>query len=516
MPGFTVTRSAPDETLGGETHAALSDLATSGHPWDAVSGKPATFAPDTHAHSAHSGIGAADHHAAFVQADHDALANPHHSNANDHANTNDPTTDQKAALAGTGTPSGTDKYVNDSDARNTNARTPTAHASTHTTGSDKIATGTPDGTKFLRDDFAWAAPTAAHPDLATHDTLGLATQAELDAHASAADPHTAYALDSDLTTHSGAADPHTGYQKESEKGAASGYASLDASTLVPTAQLGTGVADGTKVLKGDRTWGAGGSGAPTDADYLIGTAHADLSAEIVVGTAPGGELGGTWAAPTVDATHSGSAHHTRGHDPALAADHPVSGLTTNHVLTALSATTIGWQAAAGGNDPRIVTKELTANEISDEPTDTTMGKVVGLDQSVGVGTWWFEYRCVYRSSATGTGVKFGVNFSGTQTLFVVEATGSEATTAASTGAMDQVHAAFGLRSGGGNRAPSTSTAIFGSTSVDTASADMLTVIKGVIKVTVAGDLQLYFGSEATGSTQTIMAGSALRLTKVSA
>ena len=54
--------------------------------------------------------------------------------------------------------------------------------------------------------------------------------------------------------------------------------------------------------------GGGGGGAPTDADYLVGTANAGLSAEIVVGATPGGELGGTWASPTVDATHSGSAH----------------------------------------------------------------------------------------------------------------------------------------------------------------------------------------------------------------
>jgi hypothetical protein len=52
----------------------------------------------------------------------------------------------------------------------------------------------------------------------------------------------------------------------------------------------------------------GGGGAPTDADYLVGTSNGSLSAEIVVGSSPGGELGGTWAAPTVDATHSGSSH----------------------------------------------------------------------------------------------------------------------------------------------------------------------------------------------------------------
>lgn len=48
--------------------------------------------------------------------------------------------------------------------------------------------------------------------------------------------------------------------------------------------------------------------APANADYLVGTANGDLSGEIVVGATPGGELGGTWASPTVDATHSGSAH----------------------------------------------------------------------------------------------------------------------------------------------------------------------------------------------------------------
>lgn len=52
----------------------------------------------------------------------------------------------------------------------------------------------------------------------------------------------------------------------------------------------------------------GGGGAPTDADYLVGTANGSLSGEIVVGTSPGGELGGTWASPTVDTTHSGSSH----------------------------------------------------------------------------------------------------------------------------------------------------------------------------------------------------------------
>jgi hypothetical protein len=43
-----------------------------------------------------------------------------------------------------------------------------------------------------------------------------------------------------------------------------------------------------------------GIGAPATADYLVGTANGSLSAEIVVGTTPGGDLGNTWASPTVD------------------------------------------------------------------------------------------------------------------------------------------------------------------------------------------------------------------------
>src|SRR3990167_2418436 len=53
--------------------------------------------------------------------------------------------------------------------------------------------------------------------------------------------------------------------------------------------------------------------APSDVDYLGGTATGELSNEIAVGTVPGGELGGTWPSPTVDATHSGSAHHAQAH-----------------------------------------------------------------------------------------------------------------------------------------------------------------------------------------------------------
>ena len=53
---------------------------------------------------------------------------------------------------------------------------------------------------------------------------------------------------------------------------------------------------------GDGSDAGAGGGAPTTVDYLVGTADAGLSAEIVVGTTPGGELGNTWASPTLDDT----------------------------------------------------------------------------------------------------------------------------------------------------------------------------------------------------------------------
>jgi hypothetical protein len=78
-----------------------------------------------------------------------------------------------------------------------------------------------------------------------------------------------------------------------------------------------------------------GTGAPTTADYLVGAAQSGLSAEIVVGTTPGGELGGTWASPTVDATHSGSAHLALGSTSSTAAagDHVHAG-GGQHILLA--------------------------------------------------------------------------------------------------------------------------------------------------------------------------------------
>lgn len=75
-------------------------------------------------------------------------------------------------------------------------------------------------------------------------------------------------IGSSIAAHVLEADPHTQYQKESEKGTASGYASLDAGTKIPTVELGGAGADNTKFLRGDQTWQvpAGGAGGHTIQD----------------------------------------------------------------------------------------------------------------------------------------------------------------------------------------------------------------------------------------------------------
>jgi len=81
---------------------------------------------------------------------------------------------------------------------------------------------------------------------------------------------------------------------------------VDTSAAVPGDRLALDV-DGETWVPFTPT-GGGAAGAPVDAAYLVTTSDPDLTSEVVVGATPGGELGGTWASPTVDTTHAGSSH----------------------------------------------------------------------------------------------------------------------------------------------------------------------------------------------------------------
>jgi hypothetical protein len=107
----------------------------------------------------------------------------------------------------------------------------------------------------------------ADPDHPTSAVIGLDT-----ALAGKEAAGTAASLDA---AHVAAADPHTGYQKESEKAAANGYASLDATTKVPFAQLPTGAAASTVAI-GDHTH-PGGAGHVIEDEGTPLTARANLN-----------------------------------------------------------------------------------------------------------------------------------------------------------------------------------------------------------------------------------------------
>lgn len=158
----------------------------------------------------------------------------------------------------------------------------------------------------------------------------------------------------------------------------------------------------------------GGGGAPTTADYLVGTANGSLSAEIVVGTSPGGELGGTWGSPTVDATHSGSAHHTRSHAVTGASDHTAGnhklfysdgagavqelahGATVGYVLTSNGASTApSWEAGATGMSLIVKDTDETVNSTTTLQNDDAITFSVAANED-----WQFEGTLFVNSAIT--------------------------------------------------------------------------------------------------------------------
>jgi hypothetical protein len=158
---------------------------------------------------------------------------------------------------------------------------------------------------------------------------------------------------------------------------------------------------------------------------------------------------------------------------------------------------------------------VRALEFDAASNSTTTGvEITGLElKSVGPGIYVVEYFLVYQSGATTTGVKFGVNHTGTSTLAAtcqVATTGTTAVTAVHDQATTTTPTIMGSNA---TRSKTTTSPDLGPwTDIDTANADMQVYIYVSLVVTAIGDMELWHASE-TAAASTVKAGSVVRLTK---
>lgn len=202
------------------------------------------------------------------------------------------------------------------------------------------------------------------------------------------------------------------------------------------------------------------------------------------------------------------------------ADSSITGLTA--ATAALGTHEL--PANEGGSDRKVTINQITLLQgvkkvvIGSDATansTTTAARITGMDCTVDVGTYKFEYWIRYVTSVTTTGVKFSVNHTGTVSYIAGWARYASTGTTASTGAASQaVNGATGnVHESWSFRAKSTAAGIGPTVSADT-TGDMLMCIEGTLIVTATGTLELYHASETAAST-TVKAGTLLLLTQVS-
>lgn len=156
---------------------------------------------------------------------------------------------------------------------------------------------------------------------------------------------------------------------------------------------------------------------------------------------------------------------------------------------------------------------------SDYTNSTTTGtEVTGLSfNSLAAGTYHVQWILAMQSAATTTSPKFGVNYSGTATLFMAHARYPSAGVSAATGQIEgSVNATTGQVWAYAASVTETTTApdLGPWTGVVTAGENCMIHVEALVVVSDAGDLELWAGSEVGTSTITLKTGSCGILTRL--
>jgi hypothetical protein len=149
-------------------------------------------------------------------------------------------------------------------------------------------------------------------------------------------------------------------------------------------------------------------------------------------------------------------------------------------------------------------------------TSATLAKVTDLDLALAVGSWHFKHVLRVRSSSLTCAFALNASFSGTQTAFQYWWQWCDVSSTAATGGVEGSDSTTGQVRGMYASRQARTTAAFGVTiSVDTVDADIMLIMEGMVEVSVAGNLELYFGSEVgADGTQSLMVGSGVIATKM--